>query len=219
MIARIVSIFFITTYGFLNLSAAFESWTSADFRPEFKIPIWVSVLGALACFIVMIQLDFLAMIGAIVILGLLYIYLKRRELALESGDTWSGIWASLVKTGLTRLNNEALHRRNWRPNVIMFSGSESERPHLVELGQAIAGRLGILSSFELSNAPEPQLIPATTREDEIDTYFTHQYRTPDIYAGMDQIARLYGFSGVKPNTILMGWSKTEKPPRAVCPAH
>ena len=210
VIARIVSIFFITTYGFLNLSAAFESWTSADFRPEFKIPIWVSVLGALACFIVMIQLDFLAMIGAIVILGLLYIYLKRRELALESGDTWSGIWASLVKTGLTRLDNEALHRRNWRPNVIMFSGSELERPHLVELGQAIAGRLGILSSFELSNAPEPQLTPATTREGEIDTYFTHQYRTPDIYEGMDQIARLYGFSGVKPNTILMGWSKTEK---------
>ncbi len=210
IIARVVSIFFITTYGFLNLSAAFESWTSADFRPEFKIPIWVSVLGALACFIVMIQLDFLAMIGAIVILGLLYLYLKRRELALESGDTWSGIWASLVKTGLTRLNNEALHRRNWRPNVIMFSGSESERPHLVELGQAVAGRLGILSSFELSNAPEPQLTPATTQDDETSTYFTHQYRTPDIYAGMDQIARLYGFSGVKPNTILMGWSKTEK---------
>ena len=210
VIARIVSIFFITTYGFLNLSAAFESWTSADFRPEFKIPIWVSVLGALACFIVMIQLDFLAMIGAIVILGLLYIYLKRRELALESGDTWSGIWASLVKTGLTRLDNEALHRRNWRPNVIMFSGSELERPHLVELGQAIAGRLGILSSFELSNAPEPRLTPAATQEDEVDTYFTHQYRTPDIYEGMDQIARLYGFSGVKPNTILMGWSKTEK---------
>ena len=210
IIARVVSIFFITTYGFLNLSAAFESWTSADFRPEFKIPIWVSVLGALACFVVMIQLDFLAMIGAIIILGLLYLYLKRRELALESGDTWSGIWASLVKTGLTRLNSEELHRRNWRPNVIMFSGSESERPHLVELGQAMAGRLGILSSFELSNAPEPQLTPATTQDDETSTYFTHQYRTPDVYQGMDQIARLYGFSGVKPNTILMGWSKTEK---------
>ncbi len=211
VIARVVSIFFITTYGFLNLSAAFESWTSADFRPEFKIPIWVSVLGALACFVVMIQLDFLAMLGAIIILGLLYLYLKRRELALESGDTWSGIWASLVKTGLTRLNSEELHRRNWRPNVIMYSGSELERPHLVELGQAISGRLGILSSFELTKAPETQLTPTTTtQEDTLDTYFTHQYRTPDIYEGMNQVARLYGFSGVKPNTILMGWSKTEK---------
>ncbi len=211
VIARVVSIFFITTYGFLNLSAAFESWTSADFRPEFKIPIWVSVLGSLACFVVMIQLDFLAMIGAIIILGLLYLFLKRRELALESGDTWSGIWASLVKTGLTRLSSEALHRRNWRPNVIMFSGSETERPHLVELGQAMAGRLGILSSFELSKSPDALLTPgAAAQEEETGTYFRHQYRTPDIYEGMSQVARLYGFSGVRPNTILMGWSRTEK---------
>ena len=211
VIARIVSIFFITTYGFLNLSAAFEAWTSADFRPEFKIPIWVSVLGALACFIVMIQLDFLAMLGAIIILGLLYLFLKRKELALESGDAWSGIWASLVKSGLEHLSTERLHHRNWRPNVIMFSGSEQERPHLVEMGQAIAGRLGILSSFELIPSQDTRLTKGEkAKESESGTYFSHQYRTPDVYEGMDQIARIYGFSGVKPNTILMGWSKTEK---------
>ena len=211
VIARMVSIFFITTYGFLNLSAAFEAWTSADFRPEFKVPLWVSVLGALACFMVMIQLNFLAMVGAVVLLGLLYFYLKRQELALESGDTWSGIWASLVKSGLEHLSTEQLHRRNWRPNVIMFSGSEQERPHLVEMGQAIAGRLGILSSFELMVSQDDLLTKGTVgRESESGAYFSHQYRTPDIYEGMDQIARLYGFSGVKPNTILMGWSKSEK---------
>ena len=211
VIARIVSIFFITTYGFLNISAAFESWTSADFRPEFKIPIWVSILGAMACFIVMIQLDFLAMVGAMVILGALYLYLKRKELALESGDTWSGIWASLVKSGLEHLSTETLHHRNWRPNVIMFTGSEQERPHLVEMGQAIAGRLGILSSFELTPSPEAMLTKGTkAKESERGTYFAHQYRTPDVYEGMDQIARIYGFSGIRPNTILMGWSKTEK---------
>ena len=35
VIARVVSIFFITTYGFLNLSCAFERWTSADFQTGF----------------------------------------------------------------------------------------------------------------------------------------------------------------------------------------
>jgi amino acid transporter len=211
VIARIVSIFFITTYGFLNLSAAFESWTSADFRPEFRVPIWVSVLGALACFIVMIQLDFLAMIGATLILGLLYLYLKRKELALESGDTWSGIWASLVKSGLEYLSTEKIHRRNWRPNLLMFSGGGSERPHLVELGQAIAGRLGILSSFELISAKEESFLKNTEKvASDHGTYYFHQYRTPDVYDGMEQIARIYGFAGVAPNTVLMGWSKTEK---------
>ena len=64
VIARIVSMFFITTYGFLNLSCAIERWASPDFRPEFKVPAWVSLLGSAACFVVMIQLDLLAMLAA-----------------------------------------------------------------------------------------------------------------------------------------------------------
>nr|WKN37867.1 amino acid permease [Tunicatimonas sp. TK19036] len=211
VIARVVSIFFITTYGFLNISAAFEAWTSADFRPEFKIPSWVSLLGALACFIVMIQLDFLAMLGATLILGLLYFYLKRKELALESGDAWSGIWASLVKTGLQRLSSSQLHARNWRPNVLMFSGSTQERPHLVEMGQALTGRLGMLSSFELIPSDKPLLAKASRDLEEHNMgYFSHKYQCKDVYEGMDQISRIYGFTGVEPNTVLMGWSKTPK---------
>ena len=63
VIARIVSMFFITTYGFLNLSCAIENWASSDFLPDFKIPGIVSIIGAAACFIVMIELDIVAMIG------------------------------------------------------------------------------------------------------------------------------------------------------------
>ncbi len=211
IIARIVSIFFITTYGFLNLSATFEAWTSADYRPEFKIPIWVSALGALACFIVMIQLDFLAMLGAILILGLLYFYLKQKQLALESGDAWSGIWASLVKSGLERLNTEKLHSRNWRPNILMFSGSEQERSYLVDMGQSISGRLGMLTAFEIIPSPATTISKgAKVMESEHGRYFFNQYHSQDAYEGMDQVARLYGFSGVTPNTILMGWTKREK---------
>ncbi|NPD86862.1 amino acid permease [Lentimicrobium sp. L6] len=57
VIARIVSMFFITTYAFLNLASAIESWSSSDFRPAFKIPKFVSILGATFAFIVMILLD------------------------------------------------------------------------------------------------------------------------------------------------------------------
>lgn len=211
IIARVVSIFFITTYGFLNLSATFESWTSADYRPEFKIPIWISALGALACFIVMIQLDFRAMLGAILLLGLVYFFLKRKQLALDSGDAWSGIWASLVKSGLERLNTEKLHTRNWRPNILMFSGSEQERVHMVEMGQSIAGRLGMLTGFEIVSTP----VGTADKGAKIiasghGKYFFNKYYSQDPYEGMDQVARLYGFSGVTPNTILMGWTKKEK---------
>jgi amino acid transporter len=213
VIARIVSIFFITTYGFLNTSAAFESWTSADFRPEFKVPGWISATGAIACILVMIQLDFLAMMGAAVILGLLFLYLKRKELTLDSGDAWSGVWASLVRTGLTRLKSEKIHSRNWRPNIIMFSGNPETRKHMVDMGQAISGKLGILSAFELVPGSDHLLTRTQSiLEMEKDTpgYFHHKLFCHDVFTGIDEVSRLYGFSGVEPNTILMGWSKNKK---------
>ncbi|MFT6965367.1 MAG: amino acid transporter [Marivirga sp.] len=213
VIARVVSIFFITTYGFLNISATFERWTSTDFRPEFKVPGWISILGAAACILVMIQLDFVAMLAAILILGLLFLYLKRKELSLASGDAWSGVWASLVKTGITNLKRDKLHKRNWRPNIIMFSGSPHSREHLIELGKAISGKLGILSSFELVESQDPLLMKTESNlhEDKEDNeYFQHKLYCPDVYAGIDQIARVYGFSGIEPNTILMGWTRNAK---------
>ena len=213
VIARIVSVFFITTYGFLNLSAAFESMTSADFRPSFKTPPWVSIIGSLACILVMIQLDLLAMIGAVVILGSLFFFLKRRQLVLETGDAWSSVWATLVRTGLFRLNKSVVHTRNWRPNIILFSGPDNARPHLVEFARAFRGKLGLLSAFELMESQDPQLLKdkryfsSSGKKDEL---LIHQHKCRDIYTGMDEIARVYGFSGIEPNTILMGWSKNEK---------
>ncbi|NJN42651.1 MAG: amino acid permease [Flammeovirgaceae bacterium] len=205
VIARIVSIFFITTYGFLNLSCAFEAWSSADFRPSFKTPIWVSLLGSLACIIVMIELDLLALVGATLLLGLLYLYLKRKELKLESGDAWSGVWASLVKSGLKKLSLTKEHSRNWRPNMIVFSGSEEARGHLINLGKQISGKLGIISAFELipSESKERSQLSKPTEEEG---YYLYRHYCREVYEGMDEVSRVYGFSGVQPNTVMMGWS-------------
>lgn len=209
VIARVVSIFFITTYGFLNLSAAFEAATSADFRPSFRIPFWVSLVGAIACFLVMIQLDLVAMIGATVILGLLFLFLKRRQLSLEGGDAWSSVWASLVKSGIRKLHYRKVQERNWRPNIIMFSGGEKQRPHLVELGHALTGTLGMITGFELEATGGTDIVrdhSKMTREINGDRMVFYRHRCSDVYSGMDEIVRVYGFTGVEPNTVFMGWA-------------
>ncbi|MEJ7646530.1 MAG: amino acid permease [Chryseolinea sp.] len=209
VIARVVSIFFITTYGFINLSCAFETWTSADFRPTFKTPGWISLLGAVACFIVMIELDFIATVAASVILGLLFFYLKRKELSLQSGDAWSGVWSSLAKTSLFRLTGAKEHTRNWRPNILMFNGADEARPYMIQLGYAIGGKLGLLSSFELVQADVTKLTRLERDKkpsNRSEKMFHHTYFCEDIYSGIDEIIRVYGFPGVEPNTVLMGWT-------------
>ena len=211
VIARIVSIFFITTYGFLNLSCAFERWTSADFHPDFKTPIWVSLIGSIACFLVMIKLDLIATIGASIIMTLVFLLLKRKELTLQSGDTWSGVWASLVKSGLEYLNAKTIHTRNWRPNILLFIGSPHSRPYLLQLGKDLAGKLGVLTAFELKNSDQQtaviSMIEDLETEKTHDNFFKLQYSVKDPYQGIDEISRIYGFSGIQPNTILMGWTK------------
>ncbi len=215
LIARIVSIFFITTYGFLNLSCAFERWTSADFRPGFKTPIWVSLVGALACLLVMIQLDFVATVGASVLLGFIFFLLKRKELTLQSGDTWSGVWASLVKSGLEYLSSKTLHTRNWRPNILLFHGSPESRPQLLQIGKDLCGKLGMLTAIELIQNDQVSVAKnegkiAPPEERDSGQYFSLKFATQDVYRGIDEVSRVYGFSGIKPNTILMGWTKNEK---------
>ena len=203
-IARIVSMFFITTYGFLNLSAAFESWASSDFYPAFKVPIWVSLIGGTACIIVMIQLDFIAMVGAIIILGSIFIYLERKELKLKSGDTWGGFWEAVVRYGLIKLKNRPREWRNWRPNIILFSSGQYARPYLIEMAKVLAGKLGMISNFDLIENKE--------EEHSDESVFTRRQECRDIYEGMQVIASIYGFSSIDPNTILMGWGRNTKRP-------
>ncbi len=211
VIARVVSMFFITTYGFLNMASAIESWSSSDFRPAFKIPRFVSILGTLSAFIVMILLDFLALAGATLVLGLLYFFLQRKELILESGDAWSSFWTNLAKKSLLRLSVKKDNKRNWRPNIILFSGGEKSRPHLVGLGKALTGKLGALTDFNLTIGEE-NMFPvnnSTTiqNEDKNRGYFVRELNCKTLPEGIKTVTNIYGFSGFEPNTVLLGWSK------------
>ncbi len=214
VIARIVSMFFITTYAFLNLASAIESWSSSDFRPAFKIPRFVSIMGAAAAFIVMILLDFLALTGAVVVLGLLYFYLRRKELFLETGDAWSSFWTNLAKHSLLELTNKKTNSRNWRPNIILFSGGEQARPHLVEMGLAMSGKLGALTDFELildsRNKNITKIVPPQENRKNKQNFFIRQYVCDTIENGIKSVTSVYGFSGFEPNTIMMGWSRDVK---------
>ncbi len=217
IIARLVSIFFITAYGFLNLSCAIENWASTDFRPAFKIPTWVSVIGSAACFIVMIELDLLALIAATIIMGSIFLYLTNKELTLESGDTWEGVWSSVIRSGLNRIARGTPHSRNWRPNMILFSGGSGVRPHLIELGKWIVHKRGILSNFHLHENPDAKVLFSKSEqilkhEDDFPGLFSRKMECRNIYEGMETIAQIYGFSGIDPNIVMMGWArKAERP--------
>lgn len=211
VMARVVSMFFITTYAFLNLASAIEKWSSSDFRPAFKVPGVVSIIGALAAFIVMILLDFLAFAGAVVVMAGLFFYLKRKQLVLETGDAWGSFWTNLAKHSLLKLSRDKVERRNWRPNIVLFSGGKQVRPHLLDLGLSLTGKLGALTDFELIiPGYKPRLQKngqQVVHSSEKPAYFERKFKSDNLFEGIRDVTSIYGFSGFEPNMIMMGMSQ------------
>lgn len=218
VIAELVAMFYMAAYLFINISCFLEQWSSPDFRPKFKIPIWISLIGAIATFLLMIQLNLAATLFAILIMLIIWFWLSRKDLVLGTGDVWFSVWTSIVRTGLKNLQKKAVHRRNWQPNILLFSGGSNNRPHLIEFGKSISGRGGMVSNFDLikdekSNAlfSKPhQIVKDNLLND--DSIFHRRLYCQNIFKGIETIANTYGFSGIDPNTVLMGWARNTNDP-------
>lgn len=202
-IARIVSMVFLTTYGFLNLSCAIESWVSPDFRPSFKIPRLVSVVGAATCLLLMIQLDLLAMAGSTVLMAVLFAVLSRKQLTLDAGDAWEGIWSTLVRSGLWRLGREQRAQRNWRPNILVFRPPDQEvRERLREVASTFVSGNGIVTDIELDDDEAGEANGGDERPLGV---FSERMAAGDVYQTIANVCRYHGFSGLRPNTVLLDW--------------
>jgi amino acid transporter len=102
VIARVVSMFYLTAYGFINIAFFLENWANPDFQPTFKIKRWIGLLGFLACFAVMFKLDMFAMFAAFSVIGSLYFWLQRKEVKIQSNDVWRSVWENIVNKGLKK---------------------------------------------------------------------------------------------------------------------
>ena len=213
-IARVVSMFFIAAYGFINLAFALESWASTDFRPYFKIPRWVGWLGFAASIIVMIQIDIFAMFVAFILIWVVWFLMKKREQELDPGDVWQSVWASVIRHSLFKMNARGIEERNWKPNIMLFTGNPDTRDRLIELGKALIVNHGLLTIINLHKTTKDQKIQSRFRQNLISDenqpekgIFTREYPCTDIYEGIENLAQTYGFAGVEPNTVLMGWTR------------
>ena len=96
-------------------------------------------------------------VGAILVMMLIFIWLTRKQLVLGSGDVWQSVWSSIVKLGLKNLDKKSTHKRNWNPNILLFSGGTETRKHLIDFSKTVAGAKGMISNFDF-----PFKIPLST---------------------------------------------------------
>jgi len=214
-IAPILTMFFLATYGFTNLACGLERWASSpSFRPAYQLPAVVSLVGALACFYVMSIINLGAMLAAILICGLIFLLIERRDLGTTFGDARHGIWAALARTALLRLRSAPFHPENWRPNLIVLGGNPIKRPWLLHFGSAIVQDRGIISYFHLltgrvsERADDRKRLIAElegTLTERVPGVFYRVDIVEDLYPGVVSVAQSYGVGSLEANAVMLGW--------------
>jgi hypothetical protein len=217
-IAPIITMFFLLTYGTVNLACFYESITrNPSFRPTFRLNHWsVAILGALGCVGVMFLINVLWASVAIVLAGLLYFMIARAEILVTWGDLGSGLAYQRARTALLRLETEHYHPKNWRPSILALSGGAYNRIHLAEYAGWLTEDNGIVSIGQIIRGDLDDLVPrqreAETllrkfiREEGLDA-FPVVVVDENIYAAVQGLLQCHGLGGLRPNTLLLGWSR------------
>jgi amino acid transporter len=220
-VAPMLTMFFLTTYGMINLVAGIERLTGdPSYRPTLQIPWWVSLAGAFGCFVVMFLINPLALMAALVVEVGVYLLMRRRALTAPWGDLRRGALMALVRSTALQLKRLPRDPRNWRPNILLFAGDVTRRRSLVRFGAWLALDRGILTVSDLRVAPLGE-VGASVNELEaqmnrdLDSIgiaaFGEIEVVEDFVQGALATAQANGIAGIESNTVMFGWS--DKPER------
>ena len=216
-IAPIITMFFLLTYGTINLACFFESVTrNPSFRPTFKLNHWlVALLGAAGCLAVMFLVNFLWAAVAIMLAAGLFFTIKRAEIVVQWGDLGSGLAFRNARKALLRLEKEKYHPKNWRPSILALSGNPKTRLHLVSYACLLSADRGLVS---LGQVITGQLEDHLSRQIEAEKVLRKYIAKEELEAfpavvvdenfadGLKSLMQCHGIGGLRPNTILLGWS-------------
>ncbi len=215
-IAPLLTMFFLTTYGTVNLVAGLEALSGdPSYRPTFRLPWWVSIGGAFACFSVMFLINPLALLVALVFEAGLYVFMRRRAMTAPWGDLRRGALMSLVRSTAIKLYRLPEDPRNWRPNILLFAGDVDRRSELVRYAAWLAQERGILTvvkllvgSIDVLAVDRADEAAALQRDlDELGVVaFPEVDIVTDFESGAIAVAQSNGIAGIESNTVMFGWS-------------
>jgi hypothetical protein len=120
--------FFLITYMMINLVVLIEQrMDMVSFRPTFRIPKFVPLLGTLGCLFTMFIINSTFGIIALGFVIAAYLYLTNRKLKVPYGDMRSGLFVSLAEWAAKRVSLLPEHNeRAWKANLLVPVRSSRE---------------------------------------------------------------------------------------------
>jgi len=215
-VAKIISMFFMITYGSLCLVSVLEHFAgNPSYRPTFRSKWYLSLIGAVGSFVMMFQMAPMYAFIALLVIAVIYYSIKSgRE---EQDDLSSMVKGALFQ--LTRRLQVLIQRKHaevvasgWRPSFIALSSSSLTRlapfdllrwiSHYHGFGTFIHFIKGLLNEETNAEAGKKleQLISQSKASKAgiyVDTIISPSFRT-----AVAQIVQIPGISGMDNNSIL-----------------
>ncbi|MBN1346434.1 MAG: hypothetical protein JXQ73_27345 [Phycisphaerae bacterium] len=217
LIAPVITMFFLTTYGTVNFVAGVERLVlNPSYRPVFKVHWIPSLLGALGCVFVMFLINVWATLAAIVVIGGIYGFLARVRFRTAWGDVRSGLWFVATRSTMLRFEASRQHVRNWRPALLVLSGAPSTRLDLIQFARWIEADRGLLFLAQVVTGEWEKLLPRhqgvkQALQDFIKDHGLSAFGTTviadDFEHGVATLLQVTGLGQFQPNTVMMGWSE------------
>jgi amino acid transporter len=218
LIAPILTMFFLTTYGVLNVAAGTERFLgSPSFRPTFKVHWIFSLIGAVACLAVMLLINTPATITALLFVAGIFVWLKKRELNSSWGGIGRGVRMAILRANIMRLT-EDLDTKNWRPNPIVLAGSPTKRWHLIEFANTFTNKQGILSVASVLSEGSMNTEQIQSMKLHIQEFMLKKgvnglvkvMQAKDRFEGAVNLVNAYGLGTLVPNTVILGESLSDE---------
>ncbi len=222
LIAPIVSMFFLISYGLLNYATYFEAHAaSPSFRPTFRFfhP-RLSLAGAIGCLAVMIAVDWQASVIAISMLIAVIQYVKRTAGPARWADSRRSFHLQRVRVNLFAAAAEPEHHRDWRPYILAFNNRPEHLPYLLTLASWLEGGSGltVLAQVIEGHGPKARAVREIAQQELQQAItkgnfnaFPLAVASEDTETAVHHLTQIVGIGPLKTNTVLFNWNGNRTP--------
>ncbi|HOP47494.1 MAG TPA: amino acid permease [Desulfobacteraceae bacterium] len=217
VLAAVVTMFFLYTYGMVNLAAFVESFAgNPSFRPRFRYYHWLpAICGAAACVFTAFLINTVAALAAAVFVFILYSLLRRNVLEVRFGDARWGFIYSRLRYNLLKLAKTSASPKNWRPTILVLTGNPETRLTMAkyalqfgeERGLVILGRVLVGDLVEISHLREAAFnqLERFLRDNDFEA-LSAVVVAKSLEEGFTALLQGHPVGPLRPNLVLLGWS-------------
>jgi len=222
VIAPVVSMFFLVSYGLLNYATFYEARAaSPSFRPRFR---WfdrrLSLVGWLACLGVILAINLAAGAVAVAVLFAIYQYLSRSAGPARWADSRRSYHLQRLREHLLSAATEPEHPRDWRPQILAFSNDSSRREQIIRFASWLEGKSGLTTAVRILEGEGAKMVKLKEEaEEELHddikksglSAFPLVVTAPNLTVGIHTLVQAFGMGPIKANTVLLNWLDEELP--------